>query len=140
MSTATLTEATPAITWLNMSGDITITWDKTNEAAMLALIEQKMKLNFRFFIIQPRLLGLLGSKKVLATDIEAIRKAGSVVADENALLSAKLHDTDVERVVNSGQADLVKPSTTEKTALRAAKTAQEVLQHQTVAVRPVVGG
>lgn len=33
----------PAITFLNMTGDITISWDRDNEAAILAMVEQKMK-------------------------------------------------------------------------------------------------
>lgn len=133
---------TRAITWLNMSGDITITWDKDNEAAILALVEKKMKEGFSFFIIKPRLLGLLGHKKVAATSVQDVKAAGRAVvqdADFNALVS-RMHDADVSELVHQGQAHLAKAATSQKESTRRAMSAAEVLCHQTVAVRPVVGG
>ena len=133
---------TPAITWLNMSGDITISWTKDNEAAILALVEEKMKKGFSFFIIKPRLFGLLGSKKVKAQSIEDVRAAGTVIADDEQIegVMKKLYDKDVETVVSKGVAKLVKPSTVQKETVRRAQCAAEVLEHQTVAIRPIVGG
>ena len=133
---------TPAITWLNMSGDITISWTKDNEAAILALVEEKMKKGFSFFIIKPRFFGLLSNKKIKAQSIEEVRAAGTVVALDDQIegVIKKLYDKDVETVVSKGVAKLVKPSTAQKEMVRRAQSAEEVLEHQTVAIRPIVGG
>lgn len=141
-TTTQLADTTPAITWLNGSGDVTITWDAENEASMLALIEAKMKAGYSFFIIKPRVLGLLGTKKVVAKSIKDIKKAGSVVAGDDVMLGTtpKLYDADVEGAVATGKARLAKPTTSPKETVRRATTAREVLQHQTAALRPIVGG
>lgn len=140
--TQNLPESTPAITLLNQSGDITISWSPENEEAMLALIEQKMKEGYSFFIVKPRVLGLLGNKTVRAKTIKDVKKAGSVVVDDGVLTGAtpKLYDAAVEQVVVDGKAHLVKPSTSEKETVRRATTSSEVVRAQTVAVRPIVGG
>lgn len=132
----------PAITWLNMTGDVTITWDKHNEAAILALIEAKMADGFSFFIVKPRFFGLLGTKKVSVSSIAEIRKAGKVVATDDSIAASvlKLDDAAVESVVKKGHATLLKGTSVPKETVRRAKTAAEVLQHQTVAIRPIVGG
>ena len=58
----------PSITWLNMSGDVTITWDATNRERILALVREKMNQGYTFFILKPRAFKLLGQKKVKLTD------------------------------------------------------------------------
>jgi hypothetical protein len=47
----------PSITWLNMTGDVTITWDEQNKEAVLELVRAKMKQGYTFFIwatVKPR--------------------------------------------------------------------------------------
>lgn len=131
-----------AITWLNQSGDVTITWDKENEEAMLQMIEAKMKDGYSFFIIKPRMLGIFGVKPVLAKSIKQIRKAGSVVADDSVFTGArpKLYDAEVEQAVQSGKAKMAKPTTQAKETVRRATSAAEVVRNQSVAIRPIVGG
>jgi hypothetical protein len=136
----------PAITFLNMTGDITISWDASNADAILALVEEKMKKeNVTFFIIKPRFLSFLGKKKVAATSIKQIAEAGAtVVADEDfhrMMGRLKLHDQALEAAVAAGKAHLTRSDVpVDRAAIRPAKSAQEVLQNQTIAVRRVVGG
>lgn len=140
----------PAITFLNMTGDITISWDASNEAAMLAMVEEKMKQKFTFFILKPRFLAILGKKKVRANSIEEIAAAGAVVIDDDDFqrLEIKemmgrlnLHDKDVEAAVATGKAHLTKSDVpVDRAMVRRAATAEEVVRNQTVAVRRVVGG
>lgn len=49
-----LDECERALTMLDRSGDTTITWDETQDDAMEALIEQKMKAGVTFFILPQR--------------------------------------------------------------------------------------
>ncbi|KVP39462.1 hypothetical protein [Burkholderia ubonensis] len=135
----------PAITFLNMTGDITISWDASNEAAMLALVEQKMKEGFSFFIMKPRFLSILGKKKVRANSLEEVAAAGAAVVDDadfhRMMARLKLHDQAVEAAVASGQAQLTKSDgQVDRDTIRRAKTPAEVVRHQTLAVRPIVGG
>ncbi|HDR9103603.1 TPA: hypothetical protein QDB04_000323 [Burkholderia vietnamiensis] len=125
------TVAQPSITFLNMTGDVTITWDATNEAAVLALIEEKMKAGYSFFILKKVAFGLLGSRKVPAKSMAEVARAGAVVVD----------DAGVEAALSAGNvrlADVPKAATLD--TVRRARSAHEVVRHNTVAVRRVVGG
>ncbi len=135
----------PAITFLNLTGDVTITWDADNEAAMLALIEQKMKEGFSFFVLKPRVLSILGKKKVRAEGIQDVAQAGSAVVPDcefqRMMAKLELHDPAIEAVVSAGQASLTRPTLTlASNSIKRAQSAADVLCNQTVAVRPVVGG
>ena len=133
----------PSIVFLNMTGDITITWDAQNEDAILALVEKKMKEGYSFFILKPRITGLLGKKKVAIENVEDARRAGHIVAPDALAnkIMAKLGDEDVEAVVASGQAQVKsQQKVTDLDTVRRAKDAKEVTQSQTVAVRRIVGG
>lgn len=135
---------TPSITFLNLSGDVTITWDKSNEAQILGLIEEKMRQGFSFFILKPRAMGLLPSKKVRAKSMSQVARAGGVSiadADVQKILSSRVHDQDVQNAVESGVARLRRPQDSASyDTERRATSAREILHQQSVAVRPVVGG
>lgn len=134
----------PSITFLNLSGDVTITWDKSNEEQILALIEEKMRQGFTFFILKPRALGILPPKKVRAKSMAQVARAGLVsIADEDVqkILASQVHDDDVQGVVQSGAARLERPqSNATYETERRASSSREVLTHQSAAVRPVLGG
>lgn len=149
-------EFVPAITWLNMSGDVTITWDESNRAAIEAMVEKKMKEGFSFFILKPRSLKVLGNKKVALTDPRQLKDAvGVVITDEQAakmqngiLPSAggqpveRVGDEDVRNAVTKGEAQMARSSSNVVSldTVRRARNAKDVVANQSVAVRPVVGG
>lgn len=132
----------PAITWLNMSGDVTITWDDSNRDSIKELVSQKMTEGYSFFILTPRALSVFGNKKVALTDSRQLDNAlGVVVADSQvAAIVANLGDPAVESVVRSGKATRAVAPKLPLDCARRAESAAEVVQNQTVAVRRVVGG
>ncbi len=133
----------PAITWLNMSGDVTITWDAENRERVLELVRAKMAEGYAFFVITPRLLPFLGNKKTLLTDPGQLDRVKAVVVPDDQVesLVARLGDKDVARAVAAGAAHIGRaPRAANATAARRARNAEEVVRRQTVAVRPVVGG
>lgn len=145
MQATELTTNEASITFLNMTGDITIAWDDTNREQMLALVQEKMAKGYSFFIVQPRFLGLFGTKKVPLESIDQARKAGAVVVEDAEALAmlkkAKLDDSILEQAVADGSAKLVRGGRTSHIQTKGrAVTAEEVVRHQTVAVRPIVGG
>lgn len=133
----------PSITFLNWSGDVTITWDDQNKAAILKLVEEKLKQNYRFFILKPRMLSFLGDKKVKLTNAQDLLNAkGLVVPDATAAEFLKsVRDSDVADALAQGDVLPAKaPKTAEYVAQRLATSAQDVLSHQTMAVQPITGG
>jgi hypothetical protein len=141
MNTETIHQ--PTITFLNSSGDITIGWEKDNEEHVLALIETKMKEGYTFFVLKPRLGGLLGNAKKPVISIDQVRKAGSVIAPDALAkaVSLNLGDAAVSAVVSSGHATLVSMAkVVSLDSVRRAANALEVIRSQTVAIRPLQGG
>ena len=137
----------PAITFLNMTGDVTITWDKDSEGAILALVAAKMSQGYSFFVLEPRKLGFipLPSRRVALTDIRQARHAGKVTMTDaevaRTLQAARVDDPELERLLATGAARLAAPSNSDgrPTASRA-RRALDVLSRRTVAIRPIVGG
>lgn len=134
----------PALTLLNSSGDVTVTWDDADEAGILALVEKKMKEGYRFFILKPRKV-LPGDKKIRAESVEEVKNAGHVVIPDKLMkevFKSQLGDTDVEQAVAAGHARLATPESKGGTvdSVRRAKSAQDVVKNQSMAVRPVMGG
>lgn len=138
----------PSITLLNATGDVTITWDEQNKAAILALVQEKMKEGYAFFILTPRKL-LPGNKmvKLNKASPKQIKKAVGVVAPDDVvsaiLRKQKLDDSKVEALIADGKATLASPAGSDVATLdmgRRARTAEDVVNHQTAAIRRVVGG
>lgn len=147
MQAASVQTATfaPAITWLNMSGDVTITWDDDNRDAIIALVKEKMAKGYSFFIITPRYFPVFGNKQVKLTDPQQLDKALGVVVPDSQIaeIACKLGsvgDEALDKVVQSGQAQLASAPKAKLDTTRRAQTAEEVVQHQSVAVRPITGG
>jgi len=137
----TTTAIQPSITFLNSTGDITISWEKDKETEMLALIEKKMQAGYTFFILKPRLGGLLGNAKQPAENIEQVRQSGSVVVpDALAKAMLKLGDDDVSQAVAAGNAQLLPVERPKEMEVQRAATPEEVVQNQSIAMRPIVAG
>lgn len=133
----------PAITWLNMSGDVTIVWDASNREKILELVRQKMAQGYSFFILKPRLIPIFGNKKVPLTKASQLRDAVGVVVrdDQVSTIVGQLGDKDVASAVQGGHAAIAAlPKGRSMATTRRAKSAEEVLTQQSVAVRAVVGG
>lgn len=137
-----VTPLAPSITWLNWSGDVTITWDENSRESIEHLVEQKMAEGYSFFILKPRMLSFLGDKRIKVKGLGDLKQAkGLVLTDEQVRnLAESVGDPEVAQVLAKSQATLVKaPEGTQQT-VRRATTVREITQHQTIAVRPIAGG
>lgn len=121
-----------ATTLLNLSGDTTIVWDEAEDAKMKAIIEKKMAEGFTFFIVPPRIFNIIPRPQ---------REAGNV---EEAMRyrALRVKDPDFLDVIAAGVADIAerKQDGAETETIRMAANANEVVQHQTVAVQARRGG
>lgn len=119
------------MTLLNEHGDITITWDSTNEKEIEAMVEEKMKLGYKFFIIE-KALGFIPMKKELK-DSELIPFV------ENKKLVIK--DKHVSKLAEKGLVNVAKGSHGSKGKISGvASTAKEVITNNTMVSKPRVAG
>lgn len=133
----------PSITWLNMTGDITITWDDRNADAIKDMVRRKMEQGYTFFTM----------RKVVIDAIQIKRKVGkkgvdnltNLVIDDELFekMVQEMDDRDLAESLKSGTGKLAKRrgSSKELDTIKRAKDADEVIEaRQALAVRPIVGG
>ena len=72
-----------SITFLNMSGDVTITWDKDNESYVKAMVAAKIKEGYTFFILKK---GFIFNKKIKVNDASDIQGPGKMLIPDEAAL------------------------------------------------------
>ena len=132
-----------SLTFLNMSGDITITWDDRNADAIKDMVRRKMEQGYTFFTM----------RKVVIDAIQIKRKVGKKGVDNltNLVIDDELFETMVQEMddrdlaesLKSGTGRLAKRrgSSKELDTIKRAKDADEVIEaRQALAVRPIVGG
>ncbi len=112
---------------LNQTGDITIGWGEGDDVHMLPMIEEKLRQGYSFFIVK-------GEDEVRLKRVDQIGDVRKVV----------LSDKEAERLFAAGRVGLVEKA---KGAVRGvvdtirrSTTAEEIVRHDTVAMRPMAGG
>lgn len=120
-----------ALTILNETGDVTITWEAENDERMLPIIEKKMAEGITFFLIEPRNGGL--SPPDTSKPLEKIK-------DSLKHRALSMKDEDFEAMVAEGKAELVKTPDAPARTVRKASTAREVASGHSVGARPMRGG
>lgn len=132
-----------SLTFLNATGDVTITWDAENDEKIKDLVRAKMAQGYVFFTL----------RKVVIESIKVKRKIGEkgvdtitslVIEDaEFDKLVKDMDDRDLATLMKDRTAQLAKRrgKSKEFTSVGRAKNADEVVKgKQALAVRPVVGG
>ena len=132
-----------SLTFLNRSGDITITWDDRNADAIKDMVRRKMEQGYTFFTM----------RKVVIDAIQIKRKVGkkgvdnltNLVIDDELFekMVQEMDDRDLAESLKSGTGKLAKRrgSSKELDTIKRAKDADEVIEaRQALAVRPIAGG
>lgn len=126
----------PSITWMNMSGDVTITWDDQNKEAILEYAREKMTEGYSFYILKP--------KKMFGFEREAKQKVTAKNFDKLAEGSRGIviPDAALNDLLQSGRAKLKDGQKGDRKheIARRVKDPKELLDHDTVAMKPLVGG
>jgi hypothetical protein len=128
-----LPEDARTLTFLNMSGHSTLTWTKKNDEMMRALIETKLKQGFAFWLLKPRVGGLLGERRVRLKNIDQAMDARKVSMD----------DEDFARIISEGGVQLVSTPDRPSNALdgaRQSRDAAEIASSRSIGVRAYSGG
>ncbi len=131
-----------SITFLNMTGDITITWTEENRERILELVRQKMKDGYNFFTTKRvPLIGVTRKVRVSNKNIDGLESL--VIPDaEFEKLVAGMDDKEVAEVFQQGHAGLAKRKAAGRAfdAMRRLDKAEDVVKEQSLAVRPISGG
>lgn len=134
-----------SITFLNMSGDITITWDDSDEerkAKVIALIRKKMSEGYNFFTTKRvPILGIERKVRVSKKNIDTLEKL--VIPDnEFDKLVASIHDRDAAELLSTGDAKLAKrkDDKRQREMIQRLDKAEDVAKQQSLAVKPLAGG
>jgi hypothetical protein len=131
----------PSITFLNMTGDVTIVWDPENREKILALVKQKLKEGYSFFTTKKvPLIEVYRKVKVTNKNINSIDSI--VIPDEEfEKLTKSFNDEDIAANVNGGTARLAKrQGQASLDAVQRLKDPEDVVKNQSLAVRPIAGG
>ncbi len=131
-----------AITFLNMTGDITITWDDTNKDKILEMIRRKMSDGYVFFTLKR--VPLIGVTRKVRVSNKNINDLESVVIPDKEFdkMVAGMDDRDLAATFAKGDAQLAKRQADSRKfeAGRRLEKAEDVLKEQSMAVRPISGG
>jgi hypothetical protein len=132
-----------SLTFLNNTGDVTITWDAENDEKIKDLVRSKMAQGYIFFTL----------RKVVIESIKVKRKIGEkgvdtitslvIEDDEFDKLVKEMDDRDLATLMKDRTAHLAKRKGKSKefTSAGIAKDPEAVVRgKQAIAVRPVVGG
>jgi hypothetical protein len=120
-----------ALTILNKTGDKTIIWDPEDDEKIISIIQKKLDAGVSFFIIKPRLGGLLAPDKVPLKKVrDAVKHRALAIADE-----------DFEKFVGeSATADVIKTPEARVEVVKKSKSAKEIAASESVGVQPMQGG
>jgi len=133
----------PSITFLNGSGDITITWDEHNKDKIIEMIKKKMSEGYTFFTTKKIPIVKL-YRKVKVTE-ETLDKCEHVVIDDDAFerMVKSVDDRDVAEQVRSGNASFARPNLFGKGSKAdpvIERDPTKVANSKAVAVRKIAGG
>ena len=134
-----MTSVQPSITFLNSSGDITITWDDQNKESIIAMIEKKMAEGYTFFTTKK--LPLVNLYRNVKVTKENLSKCKSVIIDDDAFeqMVMSIDDRDVAEQVRSGNANFARQNLFGSDH-NIERNAKKVAKSQAIAVRPISGG
>lgn len=139
----TVTETMYSCTFLNMCGDLTICWDDQNKEHVLEVIRKKMKEGYVFFTTKKYLFGQIKRKgQVTDRDLRRGNLEDIIIPDDQfEKMITDMDDSDVAALVSKDKVKIGKiKKGKEIEAMKKAKTPEEVIESNSVAMKPIRGG
>lgn len=127
--------------FLNMCGDIVISWDSYNREQVLELVRKKMKEGYSFFTTKKFMFNKLKRKvKITERNIDVTEEI--IITDEQfEKMISDMDDRDIASLVKNENVNVIKrKGKSELTLMQRAKKAEDVIDKDSVAIRPIVGG
>lgn len=129
------------MTFLCMLGDITLSWDAHNREQVLELVRKKMKEGYSFFTTKKFMFNKLKRKvKITEKNIDVTEEI--IITDEQfEKIISDMDDRDIASLVKNENVNVIKrKGKSEITLMQRAKKAEDVIDKDSVAIRPIVGG
>jgi len=139
----TVTEQTYSCTFLGMLGDLTIQFDEQNKEHVLEVIRKKMKEGYVFFTTKKYLFGQIKRKgQISDRDLRRGNIEDIIIPDEQfEKMIADMDDKDIAGLIVADKARVGKiKKGKEMEAMKKAKTPEEVVESNSVAMKPIRGG
>jgi len=121
------------LTLLNESGDLTISWEKSESEKMEQMIQSKINQGYSFFILKPSFLKLFKSKST-------ILNACDIKADKDGKYRVKLADKDAEKLFSDGHIGVGNTPSGDMDTTHRSTDIKEIAKSSSVAVRPMRAG
>lgn len=138
-----------SLTLLNSTGDITLTWENSEDAEIKAMIQAKIDAGYCFFVLEPRVsfLKVLGNKRKTIRDVSEI-KTREVVMKTNETVKAstvlkdtfKIGDGDSDKLFKLGKIGIANVPESTYNTVRKTKDANEIMKNHTVATPKISAG
>lgn len=118
------------MTLFNETGDITIAWDDSNTDLIKEKIKKKLEEGYTFFIVKKRFFGIFETKEKLI-DAGVLKKGDKIL----------VKDKEIEELFSKGAVGLInnKENIEFETDRRTANV-NEIIENDTIALRPLRGG
>ena len=120
----------PSTRLMCSDGDVTLAWDEDNADMMIEIIKKKMAEGMSFFIVTPRLGGLIRPKRTPVKKSTDLTKHNAVTVS----------DADFAAMITSGVVSAQKAPSGLIETVKRADTPEDAAKSDTVAVRPARGG
>ena len=130
-------------TFLSMLGDIVIAWDDQNKEKILEVIRKKMSEGYVFFTTKTYLFGKIKRKSEITNrDLSRGNIKDIIIPDEEFDKMVKdMNDSDIANLVlNENVVTGKRKGKGSIDTVKRAKTAEDVIKSQSVAIRPIRAG
>ena len=132
-----------SITFINLSGDITITWSASDDEKVKEIIRKKIKEGFSFFSLRKVVVDTVKVKRKVGS--KGVDKLDNLVIDDETFekMVSGMHDPDLAQALKLNTTKLAKRRGHSKKydSIERLKTVEDVIdKRQSLAVRPIVGG
>lgn len=136
-----------SMTLINTTGDVTLTWEDSQNKKMKEIVQAKLDEGYAFFIMEPRFkfLDFLGKKKVHITDVSQI-KSNSVTmeTEEDAqkilFQKVKLGDNKAEEAFIGGIVSIANVPENNYSTSKMTKNVDEIIRSHTIATPKIAAG
>ena len=135
-------------TMLNITGDITISWDNSTSEEIKNWIENKLNSGHSFFIIEKKCFGLINKKKEVKKVSDLLNKKGTIKLSkeqEKTFLKTETKisfsaDKEVEKMVKNNIVSAKRINFNNTTTTKAISTVKEIVSSNTICIKPMMGG
>ena len=131
----------PSITFLNKSGDITITWDESNKDKIIELIKKKMNEGYSFFTTKK--VPLVNIERRVKVTSKNINKCEAIIITDEVFdkMLESIDDKDLVKEIQKGNAKIGKLKVNKNEDIPVLeKDPEKIADSKALAVKKIAGG